>query len=97
MLLYVAHKFPNYESAKKAIHKLQIADTENVYVSATLMFAAVADCLPEDIFAELRIDMLQMCDKCIVFDESSGGIEKELDFVRLVGMEVEKIGNPERY
>ena len=94
MLLYVAHNFQNVESAKKTMHKLQTADFDNVYVSPALLFDHIVGLVPVDVYADLCVDVMIMCDKCLVF-ENSGVSSYEQDYISRVSMEVEKIGNPE--
>ena len=93
MLLYVAAKFNSLKEAVRALYKLQTADTENAYISPEIMFAHIKGRVEETIFSELCIDVLSACDKLVILGEITDEISSEIDFARLVGMEVEKVEN----
>lgn len=93
MLLYVADKFPDLKTAVRTLYRLQTADTNNAYISPEIMFAHVKGRIDESELTELCIDVLSVCDKLIVLGEISNEISSEIDFARLVGMEVEKNEN----
>lgn len=93
-LFYVAHKFGsdlvNYERAKQITHDLQVKDTENSYI-CPLMTLSHIQYGELDFETELEIckDILSVCDKLIVASELSKGVQIEVDFANLVGMEIE--------
>jgi hypothetical protein len=95
MTYYVAHRYggdkSNIEKAKKITHDLQVKDLANCYICPLLIFSHLEyGEIGFDNEIELCLDVLQNCDKLIVASEitNSKGIEKEIDFANLVGMEV---------
>lgn len=92
-LYYVAHRFggdtANIERAKKITHDLQVADLENCYICPLLAFSHLdygeIGCDQE---MEICLDLLSVCDYLIVASDVSDGVQKEIDFARMVGMEV---------
>lgn len=95
MLIYVAHahqgKPENIERARKITHDLQIADLENTYVCPLLMFSHLRyGEIGYDAEMELCLDILSNCDKLIVASEITNGVRRELNFAKLVRMEVVK-------
>lgn len=91
--IYVSHKFggdtANIERAKKITHDLQVADLENCYICPLLAFSHLdygeIGCEQE---TEICLDLLSVCDVLIVASDISDGVQKEIDFARMVGMEV---------
>ena len=91
---YVAHAFggkqENLERAKKITHDLQTKDLANCYICPLLTFSHLEyGEIGFDAEMELCYDLLSQCDKLIVASGLSRGVEKEVDFANLVGMEVE--------
>ena len=92
-LYYVAHRFggdpANIERAKKITHDLQVADLDNCYICPLLAFSHLdygeIGCEQE---MEICLDLLSVCDYLIVASDVSDGVQKEIDFARMVGMEV---------
>ena len=94
MLVYVAHKFvgdiSNIERAKKITHDLQVKDLANCYICPLLTFSHLEyGEIGYDAEMELCLDILSDCDKLIVTSEISKGVQMEIDFAKLVGMEIE--------
>ena len=92
-MIYVSHKFggvpANMERAKKITHDLQVNDPENCYICPLLAFSHLGyNEMGYDEEMELCIDLLSVADVLIVASEPSKGVQKEIDFARLVGMEV---------
>ena len=92
-LYYVAHCFggdpANIERAKKITHDLQVADLENCYICPLLAFSHLDyGEIGYDEELELCLDILSVADVLIVASEPSDGVQKEIDFARMVGMEV---------
>ena len=92
-MIYVSHKFggdpANMERAKKITHDLQLNDTENCYICPMLAFShLVYNEIGHDEEMALCIDLLSVSDVLIVASDISDGVQKEIDFARLVGMEV---------
>ena len=93
MLIFVSHcygvKKENIDRAKKAIHDLQIAHKEHCFICPLLVFSHLE--YGEIGFAaemDLCLDILSACDSLIVASEISEGVQQEIDFANLVGMEV---------
>ena len=92
-MIYVSHKFAgdpaNMERAKKITHGLQLNDPENCYICPLLAFSHLGyNEIGYDEEMELCIDLLSVSDVLIVASEPSKGVQKEIDFARMVGMEV---------
>ena len=92
-MIYVSHKFggnpANMERAKKITHDLQVDDPENCYICPLLAFSHLEyNEMGYDEEMELCIDLLSVSDVLIVASDVSKGVQKEIDFARLVGMEV---------
>ena len=94
MLVYVSHCFggdmANLERAKKITHDLQVADLENTYICPLLALSHLKyNEVGYDDEMNLCIDLLSISDKLIVASDISKGVKKEIEFAKLVGMEVE--------
>ena len=92
-MIYVSHKFggvpANMERAKKITHDLQVNDTENCYICPLMAFSHLGyNEMGYDEEMALCIDLLSVSDVLIVASDVSKGVQKEIDFARLVGMEV---------
>ena len=91
--IYVSHKFggdpANMERAKKITHDLQVTDLDNCYICPLLAFSHLdygeIGCEHE---MEICLDLLSVCDYLIVASDVSDGVQEEIDFAHLVGMEV---------
>lgn len=93
MIFYVSHKFggvpANMERAKKITHDLQVNDPENCYICPLLAFSHLGyNEMGYDEEIALCIDLLSVSDVLIVASEPSKGVQKEIDFAQMVGMEV---------
>ena len=92
-MIYVSHKFggdpANMERAKKITHDLQVNDHENCYICPLMAFSHLAyNEMGCDEEMALRIDLLSVSDVLIVASDVSDGVQKEIDFAKMVGMEV---------
>ena len=92
-LYYVSHRYggnpANMERAKKITHDLQVNDPENCYICPLLAFShLVYNEMGYDEEMALCIDLLSVSDVLIVASDISDGVQKEIDFSRMVGMEV---------
>lgn len=92
-IYYVAHRFggdpANMERAKKITHDLQANDHENCYICPLMAFSHLGyNEMGSDEEMALCIDLLSVSDVLIVASDISNGVQKEIDFARLVGMEV---------
>ena len=91
--IYVSHKFcgdtANMERAKKITHDLQIENPEHCFICPILAFSHLEyGEIGYDDEIELCLDLLSLCDALIVASDGSDGVQKEIDFARMVGMEV---------
>ena len=96
MIIYVSHiyqgKPENLERARKITHDLQVADLENTYICPLLALSHLKyGEIGYENELEACIDLLSVADKLIVASDflDSIGVQKEIDFANLVGMEVE--------
>ena len=92
-MIYVSHKFggdpDNMERAKKITHDLQLNDPENCYICPLMAFShLVYNEMGYDEEMALCIDLLSVSDVLIITSDISEGVQKEIDFARMVGMEV---------
>ena len=92
-LYYVAHRFggdpANIERAKKITHDLQVADLDNCYICPLLAFSHLNyGEIGYEQEMEICLDLLSVCDVLIVASDVSDGVQKEIDFAKMVGMEV---------
>ena len=93
IICYVAHRFSgeksNYDRAKKITHDLQVNDPENCYICPLMAFSYLEyNEMGHDEEMALCIDLLSVSDVLIVASDVSEGVQKEIDFARLFGMEV---------
>ena len=94
MLIYIAHCFgndkTNIEKAKKITHDLQVKDLANCYICPLLTFSHLEyGEIGYENELELCLDILSSCDLLIVASEEiSKGVQMEIDFAKLVKMEV---------
>ena len=93
MIIYVSHAFggkpENIERAKKITHDLQVSDLENTYICPLLALSHLEyNEVGYDDEINLCIDLLSECDRLIVASEISKGVQLEIDFAKLVNMEV---------
>lgn len=92
-IYYVAHRFSgdtaNLERAKKITHDLQVNDLDNCYICPLLTFSHLKyGEIGYDEELELCLDILSVSDVLLVASDISDGVQKEIDFARMVGMEV---------
>ena len=94
IIIYVSHiyqgKPENLERAKKITHDLQVADLENTYICPLLALSHLEyNEVGYDDEMNLCIDLLSVADKMIVAsDIISKGVQMEINFAKLVKMEV---------
>ena len=92
-VIYVSHKFggdpANMERAKKITHDLQVDDLENCYICPLTAFSHLGyNEIGHDEEMALCIDLLSVSDILIVASDVIDGVKEEIDFARMVGMEV---------
>jgi hypothetical protein len=95
-LYYVSHQYggdkENIEKAKKITHDLQVKDLANCYICPLLAFSHLGyGELGYDDEMELCLDLLSCADALIVASEISSGVQMEIDFAKLVKMEVMRL------
>lgn len=93
MIYYVGHCFSgdkaNIEKARKITHDLQVKDIENCYICPLLAFSDLEyGEIGYDYEMELCLDLLMCADRLIVASEISRGVQREIEFAKLVKMEV---------
>ena len=93
MLLYLAHKYQgkreNMDRAKKIAHDLQIENPTHCVVCPLLNFSCLGyGEIGHEQEMEICLDLLSACDALIVASDVSEGGQKEIDFAKMVGMEV---------
>ena len=93
MLLYLAHKYQgkqeNIERVKKIAHNLQMENPEHCVVCPLLNFSFLDyGEIGYEQEMEICLDLLSVCDYLIVASDASDGVQKEIDFAKMVGMEV---------
>ena len=91
--IYVSHKFggdpANMERAKKITHDLQIENPTHCFICPILAFSHLQyGEIGYEQELEICLDLLSVCDYLIVASDVSQGVQKEIDFARMVGMEV---------
>ena len=93
MMYYISHRYQgkpeNMERAKQITHDLQVADPDNCYICPLTAFSHLKyGEIGYDEEIELCLDLLSLCDALIIASDVSQGVQKEIDFARMVGMEV---------
>ena len=93
MTIYISHIFQskaeNLERAKKITHDLQVKDLANCYICPLLAFSDLEyGEMGYENELEICLDLLSACDVLIVASEVSKGVQREIDFAKLVKMEV---------
>ena len=93
MMIYISHRYQgnpdNIERAKQITHDLQVADPDNCYICPLTAFSHLQyGEMGYDAEMELCFDLLSVCDKLIVASIPSEGVRREIEFARMVGMEV---------
>ena len=92
-ILYVSHAYggdkKNIERAKKITKELQKRDLANCYICPLMTFSHLEyGEIGYDDELELCLDLLSVSDCLIVASEISKGVRMEIDFAKLVKMEV---------
>ena len=92
-ILYISHAYggdkKNIERAKKITKGLQKRDLANCYICPLMAFSHLEyGEIGYDDEMELCLDLLSVSDCLIVASEISKGVRMEIDFAKLVKMEV---------
>ena len=93
MIYYVAYRYENDKSnigrARKITHDLQVKDIANCYICPLLAFSDLEyGEMGYENELEICLDLLSACDVLIVASEVSKGVQREIEFAKLVKMEV---------
>lgn len=93
MIYYVAHRYggntENIKRAAKITNDLQKKDLQNAYICPLLAFSHLGyKEIGWDEEMALCLDVLSVCDTLIIASDVSDGVQMEIDFANLVGMEV---------
>lgn len=89
MLIYVSCDWNDTEQAKTITNELQVDDRQNCYICPILAFSHLTDKdMEESERHEICLDLLSVCDTLIVANKTTDSASKELDFAKMVGMEV---------
>lgn len=93
MRYYIAHKYQgdksNIDRVGEIAKKLQLGHPENAYFSPLHAFSFLEyNEMPYEDFMEVCLDFLSACDYLVVASEVSRGVQMEIDFAKLVKMEV---------
>ena len=94
MLIYVAHKYQgnkaNLQHAIEITRDLQKNDLANCYICPLITFSYLDyGELGFDDELALCLDILSVCDLLLITSDVSKGVQMEVDFAKLVGMEVQ--------
>lgn len=93
MIFYVAHKYQadplNLERARRITHDLQVNDPDNAYLCPLLAMSHMEyGEIGWEAEMEICKDFLSVADCLIVASSVSFGVQIEIDFANMVGMEV---------
>ena len=94
MMYYVSHQYggkaENIEKAKKITHDLQVSDPDNCYICPLIAFSHLQyGEMGYDEELEMCFDLLSVRDTLIVASVPSEGVRREIEFAKMVNMEVE--------
>ena len=95
-IYYVSHAYggdeENYNKAKKITHDLQIARPQDCFLCPLMALSHLEyGEMGYDMQMEICFDLLSVCDGLIVTSEISEGVRREIEFAKMVDMEVEYI------
>ena len=93
-LVYVAHEYGGKEEhlrhAREIMRMLQTENTEDCFMCPLMVFSHLRyGEIGRDAEMELCIDLLSVCDSLLVASAVSDGVQREIDFARMVGMDIE--------
>lgn len=96
ILIYVAHAYSgdkkSVERAKKITRGLQFQDLENTYICPLIALSHLSYAMiTREEELELRLDILSNCERLIVVGSITPSMRKEVDFAKLVRMEIMKL------
>ena len=95
-VIYVAHEFggkqENYEKAKKITHDLQVQHPSDCFICPLMAFSHLTyNEIGYNEELEICLDLMCVCDKLLVASDISDGVQKEIDFAKLIDMETEYV------
>jgi hypothetical protein len=93
---YVSHAYggkeENYNRAKQITHDLQVQRPQDCFICPLMAFSHLQyGEIGYDFEMELCLDLLSLCDGLLVTSEISEGVRREIEFAKMVDMEVEYI------
>lgn len=97
MTYYVAHAYSgdkqNIMEARKTLLELQRKDLLNCYICPVVALPILESAkVDKDSKLELCFDIMTLCDAFIIGSYISEGMKKEIEFARLIKMEVLRLG-----
>lgn len=97
MTYYVAHAYSkdkqNTRAARKTLFELQKKDLSNCYICPVVSLPILeSEDVDEDSKLELCFDIMTLCDSFIIGSYINEGMKKEIEFARLIKMEVLQLG-----
>ena len=91
MTVFVAHAQTEDSSirSQKIVLQLQMENPTHCFIPASIAFEHLynGDFSQDDIF-DIEADLLMNCDQMLIVSDISPIIQREIDFARMVGMEV---------
>ena len=91
MTVFVAHAPTKYSSirSQKIVSQLQRENPDHCFIPASIAFEHLynGDFSKDEIF-EIESDLLMNCDKLLIISKISKIIKREIEFAKMVGMEV---------
>lgn len=91
MTVFVAHAQTEYSSvrASKIVLQLQHENPTHCFIPAAIAFEHLynGDFSQEDIF-DIEADLLMNCDQMMIVSDISPIMQRQIDYCRMVGMEV---------
>ena len=97
MTYYVAHAYSgdkqNIRAARQTLLELQKKDLLNCYICPVVAIPALESAdIDGDSKLELCFDLMTICDAVVIGSYISEGMKKEIEFARLIKMEVLRLG-----
>lgn len=97
MTYYVAHAYSgdkqNIRAARQTLLELQKKDLLNCYICPVVALPILESAeVDKDSKLELCFDLMTICDAFIIGSYISEGMKKEIEFARLIKMEVLRLG-----
>lgn len=91
MTVFVAHEQTENSSvrASKIVLRLQVENPTHCFIPATIAFEHLynGDFSQDDAF-DIELDLLMNCDQMLIVSDISPIMQRQIDYCRMVGMEV---------